>query len=224
MKRSIRVSLAALAVAAVGAFAVADAVAQPAPPPGPASLQHMHERMQRWIEDRAAVFDARIAGLKAELKLTPDQEKLWGSFESSVRDFAALRKQRFEDMMARADKIASEENHANAAPPPPPSPLERLDMMASRLTDSGAALKKIADAGKPLYASFSDQQKRTFDLLSHDLVAMERGPHRMGPMMGPGPHGEGPMMGHGPRGPRSEMGPPPPPPHEADDDDSGDEP
>ena len=42
-------------------------------------------------EDRAAFTDARIAAVKAGLKLTPDQEKLWPPVEAAVRDFAKLR-------------------------------------------------------------------------------------------------------------------------------------
>src|SRR3981189_2446225 len=42
-------------------------------------------------EDRAAFADARIAAVKAGLKLTPDQEKLWPPVEAAVRDLAKLR-------------------------------------------------------------------------------------------------------------------------------------
>ena len=48
-----------------------------------------HFRMSS--EDRAAFADARIAAVKAGLKLTPDQEKLWPPVEAAVRDFAKLR-------------------------------------------------------------------------------------------------------------------------------------
>src|ERR1700709_1459536 len=48
-----------------------------------------HERMSS--EDRTAFADARIAAVKAGLKLNPDQEKLWPPVESAVRDFAKLR-------------------------------------------------------------------------------------------------------------------------------------
>ena len=48
-----------------------------------------HERMSP--EDRAAFADARIAAVKAGLKLTPDQEKLWPPVEAAVRDFAKMR-------------------------------------------------------------------------------------------------------------------------------------
>ena len=45
--------------------------------------------MQRMsTEDRAAFVDARIAAVKAGLKLTPEQEKNWPAVESAVRDFA----------------------------------------------------------------------------------------------------------------------------------------
>src|SRR5665213_1531398 len=50
---------------------------------------HDHVRMSP--EDRAAFTDARIAAVKAGLKLTPDQDKLWPPVETAVRDFAKLR-------------------------------------------------------------------------------------------------------------------------------------
>src|ERR1700712_313183 len=48
-----------------------------------------NERMSS--EDRAAFADARIAAVKAGLKLNADKEKLWPPVESAVRDFAKLR-------------------------------------------------------------------------------------------------------------------------------------
>src|SRR3979411_1519537 len=54
-------------------------------------FQH-HERMSS--EDRAAFTDARIAAVKAGLKLNADQEKLWPPVETAVRDFAKMRMDR----------------------------------------------------------------------------------------------------------------------------------
>jgi hypothetical protein len=51
-----------------------------------------------------------------------------------------------------------------------PSPLDRLDALANRLTEVGAALKKVADIGKPLYASLDDQQKRIFGFLAREMM------------------------------------------------------
>src|SRR6516225_2216471 len=59
------------------------------------------ERMQHWAADHQALLDAKLAGLKAGLKLTPDQEKLWGPFEAAVRKAADMRMEHMEEMMAR---------------------------------------------------------------------------------------------------------------------------
>src|SRR5262245_40147201 len=50
-------------------------------------------------EDRAALTDARIAGLKAGLKLTPAQEKNWPAVEAALRDRAKLRADRMDQFM-----------------------------------------------------------------------------------------------------------------------------
>ena len=80
MRPLLRVSLTAFAASGL---AIAAAVAQVTSPPPP----EMH-RMQQWAADHEALLDAKLAGLKAGLKLTPDQEKLWGPFEAAVRAVA----------------------------------------------------------------------------------------------------------------------------------------
>jgi hypothetical protein len=197
----VRVSLLTLVTAAsLSAAEVAGAQTGGGPAAAPAT--ESPKWMQRWVDDRTALFEARLAGLKAGLRLTPDQEKLWGPFESAVRDFAQTRMTRMQNMMERMEK--GEDGGG-----PPPSPIDRLDMMATRLTNAGAALKKIADAAKPLYASLDDAQKGRFRFLSHQMMMMghEGG---MGPMehgMGPMEHGMGTMR-HG---------------HESSDEDEGGE-
>jgi hypothetical protein len=47
------------------------------------------------------ILDAKLAGLKAGLKLTPDHETLWGPFEAAVHAAAAMRVEHMEEMMAR---------------------------------------------------------------------------------------------------------------------------
>ena len=61
------------------------------------------------------------------------------------------------------------------------SPVDRLDRLASRLAQAGAALQKVADAAKPLYASLDDSQKRIFGFLAHEMMTMGHGPGEMGP-------------------------------------------
>ncbi len=64
----------------------------------------------------------------------------------------------------------------------------------------GAAIEKVADAGKPLYASLDDSQKRRFVMLGHALFMMGHG-HPGAEMM----HGMG-MMGHRATGHEGMMG------------------
>jgi hypothetical protein len=118
---------------------------------------HEHSRMSP--EDRAAFTDARIAAVKAGLKLTPDQEKLWPPVETAVRDFAKLRIDR-----ANARMNAKPDDGANDRPRDPVTRLrERADTMAT----TAAALKKIADAADPLYKTLDEGQKRRLAMLTH---------------------------------------------------------
>ena len=121
------------------------------------SWHHEHARMSP--EDRAAFADARIAAVHAGLKLTPDQEKLWPPLEAAVRDFA---KQRIDRANARmtADKDGAKDAKAD-------DPVARLRERADRMTASGTALKKIADAADPLYKTRDDGQKRRLKILTH---------------------------------------------------------
>src|SRR5580704_2791483 len=48
-------------------------------------------RMQRMMDDQAVMLDAHLAGMKAGLKLTADQEKNWPAFEAAVREAAKAR-------------------------------------------------------------------------------------------------------------------------------------
>ena len=107
--------------------------------------------------DLAAFTDARIAALKAGLELTPDQQKNWPAFEQALRDMAQLRAQRIEARQARMQK-----GGADAGAPPAPetkSPFDRLTRRADAMAKTSAALKKVADAGAPLYQSMIDVQK-----------------------------------------------------------------
>jgi zinc resistance-associated protein len=109
---------------------------------------------QRWRpspEDMRAYGEARLAALKAGLTLTPDQEKNWPAFEQAARDFGKFRMER-------------REARRNAQPST--DPVERLRRRAAAMADTGAAMKKLADATDPLYKSLDDAQKRRFAVLS----------------------------------------------------------
>src|SRR5467141_422831 len=120
---------------------------------------------QRWrpnTEDLRAFGEARLAALKAGLVLTPEQEKNWPAFEQAARDFGKL----------RTDRMAAMRNAQPGA-----DPVERLRQRATAMTDTGAALKKLADATDPLYKSLDENQKRRFAILNR-LGGSDRGAFR----------------------------------------------
>jgi zinc resistance-associated protein len=121
--------------------------------------------MQGWqpnTEDLRAFGEARLAALKAGLMLTPEQEKSWPAFEQAARDLTKVRMERFSAMRNRG---ASDD------------PVERLRQRATAMSDTGAALKKLADATDPLYKSLDENQKRRFAILNR-LAGPNRGGFR----------------------------------------------
>ena len=122
------------------------------------------QRMHMTPEDRLAFVDARIAAVKAGLKLTPDQEKNWPAIESAVRDFAKLR---IENANARAtDAKPAAGADAKADQVPQEDPVARLRERADRMAATAAGLKRIADAADPLYKTLDDGQKRRLAFLT----------------------------------------------------------
>jgi zinc resistance-associated protein len=101
-------------------------------------------------EDVAAFSDARIAALKAGLKLKPEQEKNWTPMETALRDFAKQRS----DLLAQRSSAA-----------PTSNPAEILRSRADAMNASAASLKRLADAAEPLYKSLDDGQKQRMFVL-----------------------------------------------------------
>jgi hypothetical protein len=147
MKKVLLAGVAALAIA--GSTAV---YAQHRP------WSHGHMRMS--AEDRAAFADARIAAVRAGLKLTPDQEKLWSPVETAVKEFAKLRIDRAN---ARMNAMRDDSRDRQR----PDDPVARLRDRADTMATTAAAMKKIADAADPLYKTLDDGQKRRLAILTH---------------------------------------------------------
>jgi peptidoglycan hydrolase CwlO-like protein len=94
MKRTLLAALAALTVSvSASAFALTVAAAESDQQPSRAG------RMQQWAADRETMLDAKLAGMKAGLQLTADQEKLWPPFESAVKDAAKAHMDAMRQMM-----------------------------------------------------------------------------------------------------------------------------
>ena len=114
--------------------------------------------MQQWAADHETMLDAKLAGMKAGLQLTPDQEKLWVPFESAVKDAGKARMDAMQQMMQ-----AREQGERM-------SPIDHLEAMADRLSRGAEDIRKIADAAKPLYAGLDDPQKHRFGMLGRMLM------------------------------------------------------
>lgn len=134
--------------------------------------------------DRA---DARIAILKADLRLTADQAKNWSGFETALHDVATKRAKTLADERdaqsgrsvsgsAAAPPAASEDadiaarRERDARANPQKDEITTLQREADALAVQSAALKQIADAAKPLYKSLDDRQRRRLVQFINDDV------------------------------------------------------
>jgi hypothetical protein len=100
--------------------------------------------------------DARIAAMKAGLKIRPDQEKSWATFESTMRDLAKQRQDRLQQLSAQ---------NAAATGAQAPDAIVLLRRRADAMAQTSADLKRFADAFEPLYKSLDDGQKRRMAML-----------------------------------------------------------
>lgn len=115
-------------------------------------------------EDMSAFADAHIAAIHAGLKLSADQEKLWPPVEDAMRSLARLHLSHMQEMRQGRGMMASD-------------PVGLLRGMADRMSQGADAMRKLADAAAPLYATLDEGQKRRLQI----LVRMGRRG-----MMGPG--------------------------------------
>jgi zinc resistance-associated protein len=113
------------------------------------------ERMQHWAADHEAMMDARCGGMKAALKLTPEQNPLWDAFENAVRDAGKARMDDTRQVMENRERMSF---------------VERVDRTAGHMARRVDDLKKISEAAKPLYGSLDDAQKHKFELLGHEMM------------------------------------------------------
>src|ERR1700684_1701625 len=91
------------------------------------------ERMQHWAADRETMLDAKLAGMKAGLGLTADQEKLWSPFESAVKEADKSRVDAMGEMM----RMRSQGERM--------SPIDRLEAMSDRLSQGAPNIKKMTE-------------------------------------------------------------------------------
>lgn len=103
-------------------------------------------------------IDGQIAFLKAELKPTDAQTKEWDAFADALRAHAG--------QMAGMHKEMRDSDWSKL------SPIERMEKHVALMETHLAAAKTMIEAEKPLYASLSDDQKKTFDSLMPACMGM----------------------------------------------------
>ena len=106
-----------------------------------------------------AHIEGRLAFLKAELNITPEQEALWKDYANAVRDNAKTMSGRCTALMG--DSGASEKSLP-----------DRLDAQEQFVAARLDALQATNKALKPLYQALSDAQKKLADQLIRSSTGM----------------------------------------------------
>jgi LTXXQ motif family protein len=105
---------------------------------------------QLTAEQMVSNSDANIERIKAELKLTPEQEKNWTAFNSAMHYLGHNGADRLNLRIARAKRD------------PPDDIIEQMRNEAQFLDDRAVDQRNVADAAEPLFASLDDKQKAIF--------------------------------------------------------------
>jgi len=113
------------------------------------------ERDRPTVSQLVAYDDARIARLKADLRLNTDQDGNWGKFESTLKSISKERADRF---IAWTDERAKRTVSTDSAVTLKLA--ERLRKRADAMAKHADDLKKLADASDPLLEKLDDTQKR----------------------------------------------------------------
>jgi hypothetical protein len=127
-----------------------------APSLSPAQMPSPAEPTPEVLNDgiSKALIDRRIDVLQITLGLTPEQQKYWPAVEEAVRGRLTARHQRLVRLAARL-RVSNEVNL-----------IDVMNQRAAALSERGAALKKLADAWNPLYATLDANQKSRLRFLA----------------------------------------------------------
>lgn len=150
--------IALIAASSIAMLAGGLALAQPQPVPPAGGTQPAQERTEsreqrrdEWRERRAerakARLDERLAKLRTDLKLKPEQTAAFDRLEALIKQRSTQRMEQWATMRERRDNL----RHADM--------MERLDAMASQAGDRATRAKELADAVRPLWTTLADEQK-----------------------------------------------------------------
>lgn len=118
-------------------------------------MQDMHAMMMPESGMMASRTEARIAKLKADLKIADAQAVPWNGFADALRQFAK----------------SMDENHRQRAMSGDALPA-RLAAAEKAMEGNLKSMKALEDALKPLYAALSDEQKKIADGLKFGSMGL----------------------------------------------------
>jgi hypothetical protein len=102
--------------------------------------------------------DAKIALLKAELRLTPDQEKTWPTLQTALHDYGAAQLKK-KIMAGRSTYESRHEHDGQSKSNDHPNDIAAMRSEVARLTLRAVSLSRLADAAEPIYGVLDDRQK-----------------------------------------------------------------
>jgi LTXXQ motif family protein len=135
---------------AVKSVTVRTAKATPIPAPKPIEVLTQPGEPELTAEQIVANSDAYIDRIKAELNLSPEQERSWLKFNRAMHDLGHNGAERLNLRIARAKRD------------PPDDIVEQMRNEAQFLVDRAADQRAVADAAEPLFTSLDDKQKTIF--------------------------------------------------------------
>lgn len=111
--------------------------------------------------------EARLAYLRTALKITDAQQPQWENFANVLRTQARAMDKRFAERRTQFEAQRGQ-------PRPQANAIERLERMQVRMDERSQRLGEVVNAAKPLYASFSPEQRQIADEM---LSRQGRGGH-----------------------------------------------
>lgn len=184
--KTIATLAAAALLASAGTYALAQAPAPTTPPAAGQEQARPEPRRDLSQDDYNRLVDARVAAIKAGLKLTADQERLWGPVETAIRTSASERYTRMQQFRENRDQRRSMDF------------MQRLEQRNTMMNQGAQRSAALTTALRPLWDSFSEDQKRIAPRLMREAVNGGWG-ERRGRGGRDGHHGRrAAMMDHGP--------------------------
>ena len=130
----------------------------------PATAQNRSDQNRPTINQLVAQDEARIAQLKASLRVNQEQEREWTRFEAVLKDISKKRAERRLALMDEWDKREADKEKK------PLSHAEALRKHADALSLRADEIRAIADAAEPFSEKLNAGQRQQVDQIIRTYV------------------------------------------------------